>query len=163
MALCGYNSDIQVHLSKYFSTSLQDAFGEKWPPLGLSRVSRWDWGRWCHFQNKVYWGGVFSWHSLAWAPVQSYCTQTGGWGVQKGLAVHYVARNDISWMNSGVCKFDCSTATHWAIAGVSVCIVQIFLSYDDYLEQLDLYMRREWTCALSKRKNLTFEEVRVHL
>lgn len=46
---------------------------------------------------------------------------------------------------------------------MSVCIVQIFLSYDDYLEQLDLYMRREWTCALSKRKNLTFEEVRVHL
>lgn len=46
---------------------------------------------------------------------------------------------------------------------MSVCVVQIFLSYDDYLEQLDLYMRREWMCALSKRKNLTFEEVRVHL
>ena len=56
--------------------------------------------------------------------------------------------------------------TSWVcpvVTGCSVSLSQIFLSYDDYLEQLDLYMRREWTCALSKRKNLTFEEVCVRV
>jgi hypothetical protein len=34
----------------------------------------------------------------------------------------------------------------------------VFLYYEDYLDQLELYMQRTWTCAYTGRKRLTFEE-----